>query len=60
MQVLRSAGRSTTAAERLRFLCRYLGTPDRDELRRKVADVLALARVKDFEYASRRAGGGCG
>lgn len=54
VQVLRSVGRRASAAERLRFFLRYLGTLSREDLRRRVLDVLDLAAAKDVEYARRR------
>jgi hypothetical protein len=35
-------------------LRRYLGAPSRDELRRRAAEILAVGRAKDAEYARRR------
>lgn len=54
VQVLRSAGRGTSTGERWRFLRRYLGAPNRAELRRRADEILAEARAKDAEYARRR------
>ena len=56
VQVLRSVGRRASRSARLRFLRRYLGPTDRPALRRVVAELLALARRKDAEYARRRGG----
>jgi hypothetical protein len=54
VQVHRSVGRGAPAADRLRFLRRYLGDVSRAELRRAVREVLDLSRTKDAEYARRR------
>ncbi len=54
VQVHRSVGRGAPRTERLRFLRRYLGTPTRRELRRAVAEIMELSRIKDAEYARRR------
>ncbi len=54
VQVHRSVGRGAPLAESLRFLRRYLGDAPRAELRRVAAEVAALGRRKDAEYAHRR------
>jgi hypothetical protein len=54
VQVHRSVGRGAPLGESLRFLQCYLGDPSRAELRRVAAEVAALGRRKDAEYARRR------
>jgi hypothetical protein len=54
VQVHRSVGRGAPLGESLRFLRRYLGDPPRADLRRVAAEVAALGRRKDAEYARRR------
>lgn len=54
VQVHRSVGRGAPRRESLRFLRRYLGDPSAAELRRVAAEVAALGRRKDAEYARRR------
>jgi hypothetical protein len=54
VQVHRSVGRGAPRRESLRFLRRYLDDPPAAELRRVAAEVVALGRRKDAEYARRR------
>ncbi len=54
VQVHRSVGRGAPRRESLRFLQRYLGNPSAAELRRVAAEIVALGRRKDAEYARRR------
>jgi len=55
VQVHRSIGRGASRPEGLRFLARYLGAPSPGALRRAAAEIARLGRVKDAEYARRRA-----
>lgn len=54
VQVHRSVGRGAPRRESLRFLRRYLGDPPAAELRRVAAEIAAMGRRKDAEYARRR------
>jgi hypothetical protein len=54
VQVHRSVGRGAPRRESLRFLRRYLGNPPTGELRRIAAEIAAMGRRKDSEYARRR------
>jgi hypothetical protein len=56
VQVHRSVGRGAPRREGLRFLRRYLGDPPAAELRRVAAEIVAMGRRKDAEYARRRGG----
>ncbi len=54
VQVHRSVGRGAPRRESMRFLRRYLGNPPVAELRRVAAEIAAMGRRKDAEYARRR------
>ncbi|MEB2284004.1 MAG: hypothetical protein B6D46_01825 [Polyangiaceae bacterium UTPRO1] len=54
VQVHRSVGREAPRRESMRFLRRYLGAPSSAELRRIAAEIVALGKRKDAEYARRR------
>lgn len=54
VQVHRSVGRGAPRRESLRFLRRYLGDPPAAEVRRVAAEIAAMGRRKDAEYARRR------
>jgi hypothetical protein len=54
VQVHRSVGRRASRSERVRFLRRYLGAPDRVRLRRAAVEILRASTIKDVEYARRR------
>ena len=55
VQVYRSAGRGASLAERARFLRRYLGRRAAGEVRALGAEIDRMGRMKDAEYARRRA-----
>ncbi len=55
VQVHRSVGRGASPTTGLRFLRRYLPEASRSELRRAATQIVAAGRVKDAEYARRRA-----
>jgi hypothetical protein len=55
VQVYRSAGRGASLAERARFLRSYLGRHAPGEVRAIGAEIERVGRMKDAEYARRRA-----